>query len=91
MSPLWTEPRVFLIGLGDFLPLRISRSEFELSHSPYLFPVALVALGVTFVLRRLQRRKYDRACGALKQSEDRIRRLEAERDLAQQEVFRRLV
>ena len=90
MSPLWTEPRAFLFGLGDLLPWGTPRSQFALSLGPYLFPAAVVALAVTFVLWRLQRREYGRACEKLKQSADTVRRLEAERDQARKEVFRRL-
>jgi two-component system NtrC family sensor kinase len=78
-----------LVGLGDFSALGI-RNEFALSLSSYLFPVVFVALGVTLVLWRLQRREYGRACEALNRSADTVRRLESERDQAREEIFRRL-
>ena len=56
----------------------------------YLLPVTFVALVVMFIVWRLQRREWQRACEALKQVTELKEQLERERDLAQEELFRRL-
>jgi len=77
--------------VGILLPaLATSRSSLELQMARYLFPVTFVVLVVMFLVWRLQRREWKRACDALLQAEDLNRQLERERNQAQEEVFRRL-
>jgi signal transduction histidine kinase len=56
----------------------------------YLYPLTFAALVVLFVVWRLQRREWERACKALQQATGLRQQLERERDLAQEELFRRL-
>jgi signal transduction histidine kinase len=54
----------------------------------YVLPLTLVALVVIFIVWRLQRREWERACEALRQGAERARQLERERNQAQEEIFR---
>ena len=56
----------------------------------YLLPLALAAFTMVFIVWRLQRRDWRRVCEALKQATELKQQLEHERDLAQEELFRRL-
>jgi len=77
--------------VGILLPaLETSRSSLEMLMARYLFPVTFVVLVVMFMVWRLQRREWKRACRALLQAEDLNRQLERERNQAQKELFRRL-
>ena len=69
MHPLWTEARAFWNVFGSLLPvLQTSRNNIELAMSRYLLPLDFVALVVMFMVWRLQRREWERACEALKQA-----------------------
>jgi signal transduction histidine kinase len=70
--------------------LETSRSNLELRMAGYLFPLTFSALVVMFVVWRLQRREWARACIALRQAIMVKQQLEHERDQAQEELFRRL-
>jgi len=70
--------------------LETSRSNLELRMAGYLFPLTFSALVVMFVVWRLQRREWERACSALRQAIMVKQQLEHERDQAQEELFRRL-
>ncbi len=77
--------------LGSLLPaLGTSRTIPELVVERYLPPLMFVALVALFIVWRLQRREWERACETLKQATEVRQRLEHERDLAQEELFRRL-
>jgi len=56
----------------------------------YLFPLTFAALVVMFMGWRLQRREWQKACEALKQATEVKQQLERERNLTQEELFRRL-
>jgi signal transduction histidine kinase len=56
----------------------------------YLLPLAFVALVVMFMVWRLQRREWERTSQALKRATELNQQLERERNLAQEELFRRL-
>ena len=56
----------------------------------YLLPFTFAALVVMFMVWRLQRREWERACQALQRAKELTQQLERERDLAQEELFRRL-
>jgi len=56
----------------------------------YLLPFIAVALSVFFILWRVQRHEWARACEALKQETERNRQLERERNQAREAVVRRL-
>lgn len=91
MHPDWAAVR----GLGNVLGslwsvLGTARSALELHMASYLFPITFVALVVMFLVWRLQRREWERACEALKQTTGLTQQLERERNLAQEELFRRL-
>lgn len=73
-----------------WLRLRSVVNSIDSETERYLFPCAFVVLAVMFVVWRLQRREWERACEALEQSAVRTRQLERERNQAQEEVFRRL-
>jgi len=91
MHPLWTEARAFWDVFGSLLPVfETSRNNIELAMSRYLLPLDFVALVVMFMVWRLQRREWERACEALKQAAEMKQQLERERNQAQAEVFRRL-
>jgi len=72
------------------LVLETSGSNLQLQLTRGLLPLALVALVVMFMVWHLQRREWQRACQALKQATERKQQSERERDLAQEELFRRL-
>ena len=56
----------------------------------YLFPLTFAALVGMFIVWRLQRREWERACEAVKHATELQGQVERERDQAQKEVFRRL-
>ena len=56
----------------------------------YALPITFVALVVMIIVWRLQRLEWEQACEALKQATELRRRLEFERNQAQEEVYRRL-
>jgi len=91
MHPHWAEARAFWDGSGPVLPILVTiRNHLELQVGRYLLPLLFAALMVMFMLWRLQRREWQRACEGLKQATDLKQQLERERDLAQEELFRRL-
>jgi signal transduction histidine kinase len=91
MHSHWAEARVCWDAAHGLLPnLGASGNRLALSIPAYLLPLALVALVVMFIMWRLQRREWERACEALKQTTDLKQQLERERDQAQEELFRRL-
>ena len=65
-------------------------NDFEFSIARYALPITFVALVVMVIVWRLQRLEWQRACEALKEATELRRRLEVERNQAQEEVFRRL-
>ena len=66
----------------------LSGLEWRMAH--YLVPFAFVALVVMFMVWRLQRVEWRRACNALTQAKELNRQLERDRNQAQEEIFRRL-
>ena len=77
--------------LGSLLLiLETSRGSLELQIVRYLPPLTFVALVVMFLVWRLQRREWKRACEALQQATELKQKLECERNQAQEELFRRL-
>ncbi len=64
--------------------------DLDLSIERYRLPLTLVALVVMFLVWRLQRREWERACEALKQATELKHQLERERNDAQEELLRRL-
>src|ERR1022692_3025651 len=91
MNPYWVEARGSWEVLARLLPVwGTSRNDLELPIAHYLLPLTFVALVVMFMVWRLQRREWKRVCEALKQATELKQQLERERDLAQEEVFRRL-
>ncbi len=78
-------------AVGSLLPaLRISRDSLGRQTVGYLLPLTFGALVVMFIVWRLQRREWQRACEGLKHVTELKKQLERERDLAQEELFRRL-
>jgi len=91
MHPHWAEARAFWDLAGNLLLfLQSSRDTIELTATRYLLPLTFVALAVIFIVWRLQRREWERACDALRQATEQEHQLERERNQAQAEVFRRL-
>jgi signal transduction histidine kinase len=88
MHPQWAEARAFWDMLGSSLP--VFGNNLDLPMPRYLVPATFVALVVMFIVWRLQRREWDRACEALKKATEVKQQLEHERNQAQAEVFRRL-
>ncbi|MBZ5667111.1 MAG: hypothetical protein LAO30_21220 [Acidobacteriia bacterium] len=62
----------------------------DLAVARYLVPMTFVALAVMFIVWRLQRREWERACEALKLAAEEKQHLERERNRAQEELLRRL-
>ena len=73
-----------------FPAVQTSANDFEFSMVRYALPITFVALVVMIIVWRLQRLEWERACEALKEATELRRRLEVERNQAQEEVFRRL-
>jgi len=91
MHSYWTEARTGLDVPGSLLAvLETSRNYLELTMGRYLLLLTFVALVVMFIVWRLQRREWQRACDALKHVTELKEQLERERNLAQEELFRRL-
>ena len=89
MYPPSAVARVCCDGAVLILPvLQTLRNHFDLQLAPYLFPLTFVALVVLFVVWRLQRRELERACELLNRTAESARRLERERNQAQEEIFR---
>ncbi len=89
MHPHWAEARACWNGSTLLFPiLRTLRNNLESQLAPYVLPLTFVALVVLFIVWRLQRREWDRACDALRQAAERERLLERERNQAQEEIFR---
>jgi len=65
-------------------------SDFELAVARHLLPLTFAVLVVMFIVWRLQRLEWKRIGAALKQATELNRQLERERNLAQEEIFRRL-
>lgn len=72
------------------LILVTSTSSLDLQTVRYLLPLTFVALVVMFIVWRLQRREWKRACAALMQATELKQNLEAELKQAQEGLFRRL-
>ena len=94
MHPHSAEARFYLNVSGSLLPIflpasTISTGGLEL-QARYLFPLTFAALVVTFVVWRLQRRELRQACEALQKTTELRQQLERERNLTQEELFRRL-
>src|SRR5271166_1530937 len=91
MHPYWAEAQglwgvpgcVFplLRGQGDILDWQIAA---------YLLPFTFAALVVVFIVWRLQRREWQRACEALKQATEMKRQSERELQRTREELFHRL-
>ena len=75
---------------GSLLPVLRTFRSIELQMASYLLPLAFVALVVMFMVWRLQRREWERTSQALKRATELNQQLERERNLAQEELFRRL-
>lgn len=75
---------------GSVLPVLETSGSLEWSATRYLFPITLAGLVVIFIMWRLQRREWERACESLKQAKNATQQLERERNTAQDELFRRL-
>jgi len=91
MHTHWAEARAFWDMFGSLLPaMQTAGNSLELAVSRYLLPLDSIALVVMFIVWRLQRREWERACEALKEAAEVKERLERERNQAQAEVFRRL-
>jgi signal transduction histidine kinase len=91
MNPHWAEGRPLWEIVASSLPaFGTSRSDLALPIVRYLLPLTFVALVVMFIVWRLQRHEWKRVCEALRQATELKQQFERERDLAQEEVFRRL-
>ena len=91
MHSHWAAARTFWEVSVSLLPgLGTLRNNLESPTTGYLLPPTFVALVVMFMVWRLQRREWQRACQALNQAAEQKRQLERDRDLAQEELFRRL-
>jgi signal transduction histidine kinase len=83
-QPFWEMSVSLFPGLGTL------RNNLESPAAGYLLPPTFVALMVMLMVWRLQRREWQRACEALNHAAEQKRQLERDRDLAQEELFRRL-
>ncbi len=91
MHPHWAEPRALVDAFSGFLTvLETLRNDLDLLFAHYSLPVTIGALAVMFIVWRLQRGEWERACEALKQATELKEQLEHERNQAQEELFRRL-
>ncbi len=91
MIPHWAEPRAFTdIPASVFSVAGTPANSLDLLIVRYAFPVVFAALVLMIIVWRLQRLEWERACEALKQATELRRRLEVERNQAQEEVYRRL-
>jgi len=87
----WTEPRVGSEMPDHLFPLLgMAITNMESMVFQYASPLLLTALVVVFILWRMQRREWERACEGVKQAKEKQLHLEHERDQAQEELFRRL-
>jgi signal transduction histidine kinase len=76
---------------GSLLPvLRTLMRNLDLPMAHYLLPLTFVTLVVMFIVWRLQRREWERACEAREHATELNRQLERELKQAQEELFRRL-
>src|SRR5450755_2900673 len=91
MNPQWAEALALWDGFKSLLPAcRTFIIDLDLSIERYRLPLTFVALVVMFIVWRLQRREWERACQALKQATELNHQLERERNDAQEELLRRL-
>jgi signal transduction histidine kinase len=90
MHPHWAEARAFWDVASLLTALRTFIKNLDLPIAHYLLPLTFVALVVIFIVWRLQRLEWERACKALKQATEVKQQLERERNQAQAEIFRRL-
>jgi signal transduction histidine kinase len=91
MNPQWAEALALWDGFKGLLPAcRTFIIDLDLSIERYRLPLTFVALVVMFIVWRLQRREWERACQALKQATELKHQLERERNDAQEELLRRL-
>ncbi|MGA7292809.1 MAG: hypothetical protein WBW85_09750 [Terriglobales bacterium] len=87
----WAQGRAFLDASGGLWHVfRTFVNSLDAPVSHYLLPFTFVALVVMFIVWRLQRIEWERACKALQQATEQKHQLERERNQAQEEVFRRL-
>jgi signal transduction histidine kinase len=75
-------------GLCMLLPFAFSKPEHVLLV--YIFPLAVVFLAISLVMRRLKSQDSKRVEAELKEARELAQERERERDLAQEELFRRL-
>ena len=91
MYPHWAEARFLVEVTGSLLlPWGTSGNKLALPIADYLLPLTFVALVVIFIVWRLQRGEWERARETAMQAAEVQRQLKHERDLAQEELFRRL-
>jgi signal transduction histidine kinase len=90
MHSYWLAARAFLDASGSLLPVLRTFKSIELQMASYLLPLAFVALVVMFMVWRLQRREWERTNQELKRAIELNQQLARERNLAQEELFRRL-
>jgi signal transduction histidine kinase len=81
---LWDELKSPLPAFRTFI------LDLDLSIERYRLPLTFVGLVVMFIVWRLQRREWERACEALQQTTELKHQLERERNDAQEELLRRL-
>lgn len=91
MHAPWFESRTLWHSGANFLAVIESAGRnLEAQIARYALPMAFTVLVVIFIVWRLQRREWERLREALRQEVDRARRVELERNQAQEELFRRL-
>jgi signal transduction histidine kinase len=91
MNSHWAAASASWDGLRSLLPaFRALTHHLDLAAARYLLPLASVALAIMFMVWRLQRREWERACEALKLAAEEKQKLERERNRAQEELLRRL-
>jgi signal transduction histidine kinase len=91
MHVSWFESRVVWGAWVNASPaFESARRNLEAQIARYGLALAFTVLVVIFIVWRLQRREWERLREALRQEADRARRVELERNQAQEELFRRL-
>ncbi len=89
MHSHWADSRAFWDSCGLLAPtLGGLGNTLEWLTGRDLFPLTFVAFVAMFIQWRLQRRKLERNCEALRQATALSRQLELERNRAQEEIFR---
>lgn len=91
MNSRWAQANAIWDGFkGFWTASQTLMHNLDLPVARYLLPFTFVALVVMFIVWRLQRREWERACNALKQATELNQQLERERNRAQEELLRRL-